>query len=97
MAIVFCPLYSGSSGNALFVQAGATRILIDAGKNGKTIIGALQSIGVAPESLSAILITHEHTDHILGAGVLCRKLHIPIYATEGTWKGVADKIGKIPP
>lgn len=96
MEMIFCPLYSGSSGNALFVQYGRTRLLIDAGKSGKMIDEALDMIGVAPESLDAILITHEHIDHISGAGVMCRKHHIPIYATELTWEAMADKVGKIP-
>ena len=96
MPMYFCPLYSGSSGNALFVQYGRTRILVDAGKSGKAIMDALKLIGVAPESLDALLITHEHSDHIAGAGVLCRRLGIPVYATEGTWQGMARKVGEIP-
>ena len=93
----FCPLYSGSSGNALYVECGQTRLLIDAGKSGKTIIEALQFIGVDPWSLSGILITHEHSDHIAGAGILARKLKIPLYATTGTWLAMEGKLGKIPP
>ena len=73
MDMIFCPLYSGSSGNALFVQAGRTRLLIDAGKPGKPIGEALHLIGVEPETLDGILITQEHSDHIAGAGVMCRK------------------------
>ena len=95
--MIFCPLYSGSSGNALFAQAGDTRVLIDAGKTGKTVTDALRSIGVAPESLSAILVTHEHSDHISGVGVLARRYHLPVYATSGTWRGIGSKIGVIPP
>ena len=81
----FCPLYSGSSGNALFVQYENTRLLIDAGKPGKQIDEALRGIGVDPETLSGLLITHEHSDHISGAGVLARKYRLPVYATGGTW------------
>ncbi len=97
MEMYFCPLYSGSSGNALFCQYGRTRLLIDAGKPGRGITDALRLIGVEPESLSGILITHEHSDHILGAGVMARKYHLPLYATRGTWLGMEGKIGKIPP
>lgn len=96
MDMIFCPLYSGSSGNALFVQYGATRLLIDAGKSGKTIADALKSIGVAPETLDGVLITHEHSDHICGAGVLCRKYKLPVYATEDTWCAMDTKVGEIP-
>ena len=97
MEMYFCPLYSGSSGNALFCQYGETRLLIDAGKPGKAIAEALASIGVKPETISGVLITHEHTDHIAGAGVLARKYGWPVYATPGTWRGIGDKIGKIKP
>lgn len=93
----FCPLYSGSSGNALFVEYGSTRLLIDAGKNGKTITEALRYIGVEPDTLSAILITHEHSDHISGAGVMSRRYHLPVYATRATWNAMADKVGKVDP
>lgn len=93
----FCPLYSGSSGNALFVQYGNTRLLIDAGKPGKQIGEALQGIGVDPETISGLLITHEHSDHIAGVGVLARRYRLPVYATGGTWAAMEEKIGKIDP
>lgn len=96
MAMIFCPLYSGSSGNALFVQAGRTRLLIDAGLSGKMVVGALTAIGVDPETLDGLLITHEHSDHIKGAGVLCRKYHLPVYATSATWQAMAHHLGEIP-
>ncbi len=96
MDMIFCPLYSGSSGNALYVQYGGTRLLIDAGKSGKMIGEALDMIGVDPKTLNALLITHEHSDHICGAGVLSRKYHLPIYATAGTWAAMADKLGPVP-
>ncbi len=97
MAMIFCPLYSGSSGNCLFVQHDQTRLLIDAGKPGRTITAALELIGVDPATLQGILITHEHSDHIAGAGVLCRRFGIPVYATEGTWRAMDGKVGDIPP
>lgn len=96
MEMYFCPLFSGSSGNALFLQYGNTRLLIDAGKPGKQVEGALRGIGVEPETISGILITHEHSDHIQGAGVLARKYSIPLYATSGTWAAMDGKIGKVP-
>jgi Metal-dependent hydrolases of the beta-lactamase superfamily I len=97
MEMYFCPLFSGSSGNVLFCQYGATRLLIDAGKSGKAIEDALKSIGTDIRSVSGVLITHEHSDHIAGAGVLARKYHIPLYATAETWRAMEGKIGKIPP
>jgi phosphoribosyl 1,2-cyclic phosphodiesterase len=81
----FCSLYSGSSGNSLFVRTEKTRILIDAGLSGKKIIDALCSIGETPAEINGLLISHEHSDHIRGAGILSRKLGIPIYATQKTW------------
>lgn len=96
MEMYFCPLYSGSSGNALFCQYGSTRLLIDAGKTGRCLGEALAAIGVDPASLDGVLITHEHSDHILGAGVLARKYRLPLYATQETWRAMADKIGRIP-
>lgn len=97
MQITFSPLFSGSSGNSTLVSCGNTNILIDAGVSGKKIIDELKNIGVDPGTLSAILVTHEHDDHIKGVGILSRKFSIPIYATEGTWNGMRGKIGNIDP
>lgn len=97
MSLTLCPLFSGSSGNALFVTDGQTRILVDAGLSGKTVIEALESIGQDPGKLDAVLVTHEHSDHIKGAGILSRKYHLPIYATGGTWRAMEGKLGKIQP
>ena len=95
--MVFCPLYSGSSGNCAYVSDGKTGILIDAGLSGKQIVDALTQIGVLPETLSGIVITHEHSDHVKGAGILSRRFHLPIYANEGTWRGMAHQLGSVPP
>lgn len=97
MEMLFCPLYSGSSGNCAFVQYGRTRLLIDAGKPGRTITDALNDINASPETLDAIVITHEHSDHICGAGVLSRRYHLPVYATAETWLAMDGKLGKIEP
>jgi len=95
----FCPLLSGSSGNATYIAAGRDRILIDCGESGKTIANALDRIGVEASSLRGIFLTHAHNDHIRGAGVLSRRYHLPIYATAGTWKEIDrwNAIGKILP
>jgi phosphoribosyl 1,2-cyclic phosphodiesterase len=93
--IKFCSLYSGSSGNSIFVASGSTRLLVDAGLSAKKIIEALCSIGEKPSDLSAILISHEHSDHIKGAGIVSRKFNLPIYASEGTWRGMEQLIGPV--
>lgn len=95
--IKFCSLYSGSSGNAIFIKHGATRILIDAGLSGIRIEKALRSIDEEPSELNALLITHEHIDHIAGAGVLSRRFNIPIYANESTWASMAYGLGSVKP
>ncbi|MBR4360484.1 MAG: MBL fold metallo-hydrolase [Clostridia bacterium] len=97
MRFTFCPLFSGSSGNALFIGAGDTRILIDAGMPGKAVEGALREIGVLPETLNGIAVTHEHSDHVKGVGILSRKYHVPIYANERTWNAMARTVGQVDP
>lgn len=91
----FCSLYSGSSGNCIYVGSEKANILVDAGLSGKKIIRALNEIGVSPEKIDAILVTHEHRDHINGVGVLSRMFNIPIFANNNTWEGMAGMIGKI--
>ena len=95
MELRFSPLFSGSSGNSIYVGCDGAHILVDAGISGTRIAKALESIGVAPGSLSGILVTHEHSDHIQGIGVLSRKYDVPIYATEGTWAAMEGKIGAV--
>lgn len=97
MNLTFCPLFSGSSGNCVFVGAGRTGILIDAGMPGRSIEQALDLIGVLPETLNGIVVTHEHSDHIKGVGILSRKYHLPVYANARTMDGMVRKIGGIEP
>ena len=97
MPMTYCPLFSGSSGNAALLEAGNTRLLVDAGLPGRTITSALEGTGRLPESLQGILITHEHSDHIKGAGILSRKYDLPIYANAGTWEAMESQIGRIAP
>lgn len=77
-------LISGSSGNASLITDGKTNILIDCGASGKRLVELLEKAGNTPQSISAVLITHEHTDHTKGAGIISRKFNLPIYATRGT-------------
>jgi phosphoribosyl 1,2-cyclic phosphodiesterase len=74
-----CVLGSGSSGNCTFVERGSTRIIIDAGLHAKEIVERLGRISVDPASLNGMFISHEHQDHIQGAGPLSRKFKIPVF------------------
>ena len=81
----FCPLASGSSGNCVYISAGITHLLIDAGLSGKRIEASLKNI-ISAEKLTGILVTHEHSDHVSGVGVLSRRFGLPVYATSHTWQ-----------
>lgn len=91
----FCSLVSGSSGNAVLVSDGRTNLLIDCGMNGKRTAQSLAEIGLFPEEIAAILVTHEHSDHISGVGVLSRRYHIPVYANALTWDAMSTALGRI--
>lgn len=97
MSVKFSTIASGSSGNSTVIATEHTKILIDAGVSGKQITQALNSLKITGDAIDALFITHEHIDHIKGAGVLSRKFDIPIYATVGTWEAMEDKLGKIAP
>jgi len=84
----FVSLISGSSGNSTLVTDGRTRLLVDCGGSGKCIKEALMDAGEAIEGIDAILITHEHSDHVKGVGVLSRRYGFPIYATERTYRAI---------
>lgn len=92
----FSVLGSGSKGNCTLVEAGTTRLLVDAGFSGKELIRRLQVLGVEPESLTALVVTHEHDDHIKGVGVLARRFKLPVYANECTHRAVEAKIKQLP-
>lgn len=93
----FCSLYSGSSGNSLFVSNNSTKILIDAGLSGKRIQSAMDAIEEDPREIGGIMmVTHEHSDHIHGVGVLSRRFDLPIYANEKTWAAMKKDLGKLP-
>ena len=81
----FCSLYSSSSGNCLFVQSDNTNILIDCGVSTRKIETALDKINISPESISGILVTHEHSDHIQSIGNFSCKYNIPVYINNETW------------
>ncbi|MDD2648655.1 MAG: MBL fold metallo-hydrolase [Eubacteriales bacterium] len=96
MPLQFCPLYSSSQGNSVYVGTSRTRILVDAGKSGKSIESALRLIHVAPETIGGIFITHEHIDHIMGVGILARRYNLPVYICEKTYLASREKLGALP-
>ncbi|MDE5830636.1 MAG: MBL fold metallo-hydrolase, partial [Clostridia bacterium] len=87
----FCSLYSGSSGNSLFIQGNETKILVDSGVSAKKITEGLDSINIDIKEINAILVTHEHIDHIRSLGTIAKKYNIPIYASLGTWNGIDNE------
>ena len=91
----FYSLYSGSSGNSLLVETSNTKILIDAGESCKKISSALESINIKPDEISAILVTHEHIDHVKGLGTFSKKYNIPVYANAKTWEAMPEQTYKI--
>ena len=91
----FVTLSSGSSGNCTFIDHRGVKILVDAGFSGKKIEGLMEMVGEKAHELDAIFLTHEHNDHIQGAGVLSKRYDIPIFANAGTWKGFLKKAKKL--
>ena len=95
MSLRFSVLASGSTGNAFYIESAKTRLLVDAGLSGKQIDRLFQEINIDPQTLSGILVTHEHSDHIKGLGVMARKYQLPIYANQKTWEAMGDSLGKL--
>lgn len=87
-------LASGSKGNAVYLESGATRLLIDAGLSAIELTRRLGVIGVDPASLNAILISHDHSDHTRGAGILARKLKLPLLLSQPTRQTAAAVLKK---
>ncbi len=91
----FSVLGSGSKGNCLYIESGKTAILIDAGFSGKEIARRLAVHGKDMAQVAGLFLTHEHGDHIMGAGVISRRCRMAVYANEGTFRGSDKKMGKI--
>ncbi|WP_127582172.1 MBL fold metallo-hydrolase [Paenibacillus koleovorans] len=95
MTMRFTVLASGSTGNSLLVSTEQTKVLVDAGLSMKKIEQLMQERGVQGKELDAILITHEHSDHIKGVGALARKYDLPVYANEKTWQTLNRQLGEL--
>lgn len=95
MSLYFSVLASGSSGNATYIETDQHRFLVDVGLSGKQMDLLFQQIDRKPDDLTGILVTHEHSDHIKGLGVLARKYQIPVYANEKTWMAMEGQIGAL--
>lgn len=94
----FASIASGSSGNCIYIGSDHTHILVDAGISNKRIEQGLNQIGISGSELNGVVITHEHSDHIKGLGVLARKRQVPIYGTRATLDAIAanTKLGDYP-
>ena len=92
----FCSLYSGSSGNSLFVETENTKLLIDAGVSSKKIENALDGLNINPSLLDGILITHEHSDHVQGLGTFAKKFNVPVFVNSKTLDNMPKQKDKIP-
>lgn len=92
----FSVLASGSTGNAIYVESGEHSFLVDAGLSGKQMEALFEQVDRKINKLTGILVTHEHSDHIKGVGIIARKYKLPIYANEKTWNAMGSHIGEIP-
>lgn len=95
MSLRFSVLASGSTGNAFYIESNKEKILVDAGLSGKQLDLLFSKAKLDPTQLSRILVTHEHSDHIKGLGIIARKYDLPIYANEKTWKAMEHSLGKL--
>ncbi|SFD70462.1 Phosphoribosyl 1,2-cyclic phosphodiesterase [Lentibacillus persicus] len=95
MTLRFSVLASGSTGNAFYIESDKEKLLVDAGLSGKQMDRLFSEVAVDPSQLTGILVTHEHSDHIKGLGIIARKYNLPIYANEKTWTAMENDIGKI--
>lgn len=87
----FCPLFSGSSGNSIYIGGASGGILVDVGVSAKALTLALQNLDIDPASINAIFVTHEHTDHIRGLYTFTKRYRIPVYTSAGTLTEIEQK------
>ena len=93
----FCSLFSGSSGNSLFVESDSSKLLVDCGESAKKIVTALSEINIDINDINGILITHEHIDHVKSLGTLASKYNFPIYINKETFEALSEQKDKIKP
>jgi len=96
MGLRFSVLCSGSTGNATIVSSDAATVLVDVGLSAKKVEELMKERDLTGADLDAILVTHEHSDHIRGLGALARKFRLPVYANEKTWAAMYKSIGELP-
>jgi len=94
--VSICLLASGSKGNAIYINSGETTLLIDAGFSGVEIERRFRARGLLPEKVDAIVVSHEHNDHLNGVGVLARRYGLPVYMSAKTETAASSKLGRIP-
>lgn len=92
----FSALASGSGGNACYVETSQARVLVDAGIPCRDLIRRLKKIGVEPEGLDALIITHEHLDHVRGVGATARRFKLPVYLNRRTYERGRKAFGNLP-
>jgi phosphoribosyl 1,2-cyclic phosphodiesterase len=96
MPLLFQVLASGSKGNAVLVCSQQTRLLLDAGLSAKELTSRLHQTSIKANQLDAVVISHEHTDHVRGLGTLSRRFDLPVYLTRGTLDNLPLEIGQLP-
>jgi phosphoribosyl 1,2-cyclic phosphodiesterase len=94
--LLFCPLFSGSGGNAAYVATSHTRLLVDAGMSALAIGRALSGLGASLSDVDGVLVTHEHSDHVKGILTLARRYGLCVYANEKTWLAMSAIAAKVP-
>lgn len=95
IGLSICSLASGSTGNVTLVKTDEACILFDAGQSMRYILACFEKLDIEPSSLDAIFISHEHSDHIRGAGVLSRNKKIPLWSNQGTWSAAKVRLGSV--
>ena len=95
MELKISPLFSGSKGNCIYIGTETSKVLVDAGYSCTKIANELKKVDTHMEDIDGILITHEHSDHIAGVGVISRKYDIPVYANEQTWCEMEKRLGEV--
>ncbi|MCI1859565.1 MAG: MBL fold metallo-hydrolase [Sporolactobacillus sp.] len=96
MTVTCSVLASGSTGNSLYIETQQLKLLIDCGLSGRKMVRLLSEIDRKPEDIDAILVTHEHSDHVRGLGVFARRYRTPVFANKKTWQAMTPIVGEIP-